>query len=230
MTRQMKNLRTLLILLISTVMTAQNNPQPTVDVTGEAIVRAVPDEVTISVRVENTGNEVKPLKMKNDQILDDVLQTIKLLGIEDKNVQTEYVRLSKNYQHNTKTYNYSANQTISIYLKDLEKYESLMDGLMASGINRIDGISFSSSQEMELKSKARKKAVENAVMKAKEYVGVLNQTIGKAVSISEFQNSIAPQPMFKSMAMQDESAGIKQTLAPGEIEIRTTVNVRFVLN
>ncbi len=226
----MKNLRTLLILLISTIMTAQNIPQPTVDVTGEGIVRVVPDEVTISVRVENTGNEVKPLKTKNDQIVNDVLQTIKRMGIEDKNVQTEYVRLSKNYQHNTKTYNYSANQTISIYLKDLQKYEPLMDGLMASGINRIDGISFSSSKEMELKSQARKKAVENAVMKAKEYVGVLNQTIGKAVSISEFQNSIAPQPMYRAMAMQSDSAVAKETLAPGEIEIRTNVNVRFVLN
>ena len=226
----MKTLRTLLILLFCTIMTAQNNPQPTVDVTGEGIVRVVPDEVTISVRIENTGNEVKPLKTKNDQIVNDVLQTIKRMGIEDKNVQTEYVRLSKNYQHNTKTYNYSANQTISIYLKDLQKYEPLMDGLMTSGINRIDGISFSSSKQMELKSQARKKAVENAVMKAKEYVGVLNQTIGKAVSISEFQNSIAPQPMFKAMAMDVEGTGAKQTLAPGEIEIRTSVNVRFVLN
>jgi hypothetical protein len=29
--------------------------------------------------------------------------------------------------------------------------------------------------------------------------------------------------------MQDGSAGAKQTLAPGEIEIRANVNVRFVL-
>jgi uncharacterized protein YggE len=229
MARLMKNLSILLIFLISTIMTAQNNEQPTVDVTGEGIVRVVPDEVTITVRVENTGNEAKALKMLNDNIVNDVLQTIKRMGIKDKNVQTEYVNLSKNYDYNKKTYNYSANQTISIYLKDLKKYEPLMDGLMSSGINRIDGISFSSSKEMELKSQARKKAVENALMKAKEYVGVLNQTIGNAVSISEFQNSIAPQPMYKAMAMQGDSAGEKETLAPGEIEIRTSVNVRFVL-
>ena len=73
----MKNLFTLLILLISTIMIAQNNPQPTVDVTGEGIVRVVPDEVTITVRVENTGSEVKALKAKNDQIVNDVLLTIR---------------------------------------------------------------------------------------------------------------------------------------------------------
>jgi hypothetical protein len=211
-------------------MTAQNNLQPTVDVTGNGTVRVVPDQVTISVRIENSGDDVKLLKTQNDQIVNDVLQTIKGMGIDNKNVQTEYVKLSKNYQHNTKTYNYAANQKVSIYLKDLEKYESLMDALMASGINRIDGISFSSSNEIALRSQARKKAMENAVMKAKEYVGVLNQTIGKAVSISEFQNSVVPQPMYRSMAMADEGAPSKQTLAPGEIEIQAKVTVSFILN
>jgi hypothetical protein len=67
-------------------------------------------------------------------------------------------------------------------------------------------------------------------MKAKEYVGVLNQTIGKAVSISEFENTIAPQPMFRSMAMQADGVPAKQTLAPGELEIQAKVTVRFVLN
>ena len=226
----MKNLFTLLILLISTIMIAQNSPQPTVDVTGEGIVRVVPDEVTITVRVENTGSEVKALKATNDRIVNDVLLTIKRNGIEDKYVQSEYVRLTKNYEYNTKTYNYAANQTISIYLKDLKKYESLMDGLMASGINRIDGISFTSSENTALESKARKKAVENAQMKAKEYTAVLNQTIGKAVSISESQSVVGPQPMYRAMAMEGDSAGGKQTLAPGELEIRCIVNIRFVLN
>jgi hypothetical protein len=226
----MKNTSILLILLISTFMTAQNNSQSTVDVTGNGIIRAIPDEVTISVRIENSGNEVKALKAQNDKIVNDVLQTIKTMGIDNRNVQTEYIKLSKNYQHNTKTYNYAANQKISVYLKDLEKYEPLMDALMESGINRIDGISFSSSNELALKSQARKKAMENAVMKAKEYVGVLNQTIGKAVSISEFENTIMPQPMFRSMAMQDEGAPSKQTIAPGELEIKAKVTVRFILD
>ena len=101
---------------------------------------------------------------------------------------------------------------------------------MASGINRIDGISFSSSDKTALESKARKKAVENAQMKAKEYTAVLNQTIGKAVSISESKSVVGPQPMYRAMAMESDSAGAKQTLAPGEMEIRSVVHVRFILN
>ena len=226
----MKTINTLLILLFSTIMMAQNNPQPTVDVKGEGIVRVVPDEVTINVRVENTGKNAKELKSLNDGIVNEVLATIKRMGVEPKDVQTEYVRLSKNYEHNTKTYNYSANQSISIKVRDLKKYESLMNGLMDSGINRIDGISFSSSNKTSLESQARKKAIENAKMKAQEYAGVLNQTIGKAVSISEFSGTSSPQPMYRAMAMQSDSSGGQETIAPGEMEIRVNVNVSFLLD
>ena len=226
----MKTINTLLILLISTVMIAQNNPQPTVDVTGEGIVRVVPDEVTVKVRVENTGKNAKELKSQNDRIVNDVLSTIKGFGIDDKDVQTDYVRLSKNYEYNTKTYNFVANQSISIKVRDLKKYEVLMNGLMDSGINRIDGIMFSSSNKSTLESQARKKAIENAKMKAQEYAGVLNQTIGKAISISEYRSANNPVPMYRTMAMEGDSAGGKQTLAPGEMEILVNVNVSFILN
>jgi len=226
----MKTINTLFILLISTVIMSQNNPQPTVDVTGEGVVRVVPDEVTINVGVENTGKNVKELKSENDRIVDEVFATVKRMGIDEKDVQTEYIRLSKNYEYNTKTYNYAANQSISIKVKDLKKYESLINGLMDSGINRIDGISFTSSSMAALESQARKKAVENAKMKAQEYTQVLNQTIGKAISISEFRAINNPQPMYKTMAMSADSLEGQQTLAPGEMEIRVNVNISFLLN
>ena len=226
----MKTINTLFILLISTVIMSQNNPQPTVDVTGEGVVRVVPDEVTINVGVENTGKNVKELKSENDRIVDEVFATVKRMGIDEKDVQTEYIRLSKNYEYNTKTYNYAANQSISIKVKDLKKYESLINGLMDSGINRIDGISFTSSNMTALESQARKKAVENAKMKAQEYTQVLNQTIGKAISISEFRAINNPQPMYKTMTMSADSLEGQQTLAPGEMEIRVNVNISFLLN
>ncbi|SRX54914.1 SIMPL domain-containing protein [Aequorivita sp. CIP111184] len=228
----MKILQTLLIVVITTTsIMAQNTlPQPTIDVTGEGIVRVVPDEVTINIRVENTGENTKTLKEQNDATISEVLKFLKKMNIEDKDVKTQYMNLSKNYDYNSKTYTFAANQSLSVKLRDLKKYEPVMKGLIDTGINRIDGVEFSSSNSEALKSQARKKAVENAQMKAKEYTSVLNQTIGKAVSISEFNNSVGPQPMYK-MAMSDSSSGgSDQTIALGEMEIKTSVNVSFLLN
>jgi uncharacterized protein YggE len=231
-----KNLFILMLLLSNLVMSQNNmqttNIQATVDVTGEGIVKVVPDEVTIIVQVENKGQNPKELKQKNDFVINDVLQYIKSMKIADKYVQTQYVRLNKNYDYQTKEYSYVANQSISIYLKDLERYESLMNGLVERGINRINGISFSSSKIDELKSQARIKAIQNAKMKAEEYTNALGQSIGKAVLISEFSNTNYPGPVNRANMMQSSDAlGMEQqTISVGEIEIITKVNVSFLLN
>ena len=227
----------ILMILISYIAMSQNNMQtttiqPTVDVMGEGIVKVVPDEVTIKVQVENKGQNPKELKQKNDFVINDVLVYIKSMNIADKYIQTEYVRLSKNYDYQTKTYNYVASQSITIFLKDLDLYESLMNGLVERGINRIDGISFSSSKINELKSQARIKAMLNAKMKAEEYTKVLNQSIGKAVLISEFSNTNYPSPVTRSLMMQnsDASGMEQQTISVGEINVISKVNVSFILN
>ena len=110
----------ILIILFSDLAMSQNNiqttiMQPTVDVMGQGIVKVLPDEVTINVQVENKGQNPKELKQKNNLIINDVLAFIKSMDIADKQVQTEYLRLNKNYDYQTKTYSYLANQSISIY-------------------------------------------------------------------------------------------------------------------
>ena len=227
----------ILIILWSNIAISQNNTpttiiQPTIDVMGVGIVKVTPDEVTIKVQVEHKGQNPKELKQKNDFIINDVLAFIKSMNIADKQVQTEYVRLNKNYDYQTKTYNFSANQSVSIYLKNLELYESLINGLMERGINRIDGISFSASTINNLKSQARIKAMQNAKMKAEEYTKVLNQSIGKAVLITEFNNRNYPgQVNTKTMMMSSDTSGMEQqNIAVGEIEVVTKVNVSFLLN
>lgn len=228
----MKTIQTLLILLITTGMMAQNKIEPSIDVTGEGIVRVVPDEVTINIRVENTGENTKNLKEQNDATVNEVLKFLKKEKIDDKDVRTEYMNLSKDYDYNTKTYSFSANQAISIKLRDLKKYESVMKGILDSGINRIDGIEFSSSNKAALEGQARKKAMENALMKAKEYAGVLNQNVGKAILISEFSNQNGPQPRYKGMMMNSSASGSveNQSISLGEMEIKTIINVSFLLN
>ena len=233
----MKKYLFILIILLSNVAISQNNTptiiiQPTIDVMGVGIVKVTPDEVTIKVQVEHKGQNPKELKQKNDFIINNVLAFIKSMNIADKQVQTEYVRLNKNYDYQTKTYNFSANQSVSIHLKNLELYESLINGLMERGINRIDGISFSASTINDLKSQARIKAMQNAKMKAEEYTKVLNQSIGKAVLITEFNNTNYPGPVNrKTMMMSSDASGMEQqTIAVGEIEVVTKVNVSFLLN
>ncbi len=224
----MKHIVLLALLTATTIMTGQTEMKPSVDVTGEGIVNVVPDQVTVSVRVENTGSNPKELKQMNDRVVAEVLQFVKSMGIEDKHIQTDYVRLSKNYDYNSKSYNYAANQSLKIKLTDLKQYEPLMNGLLETGINRIDGINLGSSEIESLQSQARKMAIQNAKMKAEEYTSVLGQSVGKAIQISEFQRVDVPRPMLRSAMAMDNNES-QQTLAPGEMQVVVKVNVRFEL-
>lgn len=222
----MKRILLLLVMLIGAATFAQEQ-QNTVSVIGTGTVNIIPDKVLINSRIEHTGKSAVEVKKQNDKVVNDVIKYLKSQGIASENIQTEYIRLNKEFNYNTKDTFYSANQAISIELQDLKKYEDIMSGLLNSGLNRIDGIEFMTSKKEELQSEARKKAVLDAQMKAKEYTEALGQEIGKAIRISEIQTDHY-QPVYRVMEMKQDSSE-QETIAPGEMEVRVKVNVDFLL-
>lgn len=206
-----------------------NNITPAVTVNGEGIVKVIPDEVIIKSRIEHDGDNPQDVKKQNDAVVDAVIKYLKSEGVPEKNIQTDYINLNKNYNYDNKTYSYVANQAISIKLDDLKNYEKIMSGLLKAGLNRIDGVQFKSSEMDKYMAEARKKAVLDAKAKASDYATSLNQSIGKAISISEVQTSNFP-PMYRMNEMKASSDSMEQeTIAPGEMEISAKVTVAFEL-
>jgi uncharacterized protein len=202
---------------------------PMVTVNGEGIVKVTPDQVVIKSRIEHEGDDPQVVKKQNDEVVNKVIKYLKAQGVEEKNIQTDYINLNKNYNYNDKTYSYVANQAISIKLESLKNYEKIMSGLLSAGLNRIDGVQFKSSQMEKYETEARKKAVLNAQTKAKEYAEPLGQSIGKAVSISEIETRNYP-PMYRMNEMKmSADSGEPETIAPGEMEVSAKVTVGFEL-
>jgi len=200
-------------------------------VTGEGIVKVVSDQVLIKSRIEHQGSNAQEVKKLNDAVVDRVIKYLRSQGIPEKNIRTDYINLNKNYNYDNKTYTYVANQSISIKLDDLKNYEKIMSGLLQEGLNRIDGIEFKSSEIDKHKTEARRLAVLNAKEKATEYSAPLDQTIGKAISISEVEtNNFQPVYRQEQMVKYSDDMGSQETLAPGEMEVRARVNVGFQLN
>ena len=227
----MRSILILVILLGGFSLQAQqiSAVQPMVVVSGEGIVKVVPDQVLIRSRIEHEGLNAQEVKKQNDAVVDKVVKYLRSQGIPEKNVRTDYINLNKNYNYNDKTYTYVANQSISIQLDDLKSYEKIMSGLLEQGLNRIDGIEFKSSEIEKHTAEARRLAVLNAQKKATEYVAPLDQKIGKAISISELETNNF-QPVYKMERLQSaEDMGSQETLSPGEMEVRTRVTVGFQL-
>ncbi|KAF2337889.1 SIMPL domain-containing protein [Flavobacterium ginsenosidimutans] len=229
----MKKLVLFLTIMFMTMSYGQEIKQvPLINVNGEGKVKVAPDQVCISASVETKGNNAKDVKKQNDEKMDAVLKFIKKMNIPTADFKTKQVALNPQYDYEKKKTSYNATQTVEIVVKDLAKYDELMEGLVQQGINRIDRVSFESSKMAQYESEARKLAMKDAKTKAEEYVSVLGQKVGKAFTISDNSQVYHPQPMYAAMRMKeaDSMGASNETLAIGEIEITANVSVSFVLD
>ena len=204
---------------------------PQIIVNGEGKVKVVPDQATIAATVETKGNNAKEVKKQNDEKIDAILKFIKKMNLAPADFKTQRVSLNPQYDYEKKKHSYNATQTIEILLRDLSNYDELMEGLVNQGINRIDNVTFQSSKMKQYESEARKLAMKEAKLKAEDYVSVLGQKVGRALTISDNSQTYYPQPMYvgmKTMQSNDMSAP-RETLAAGEITITATVTVNFIL-
>lgn len=228
----MKKALLILAVLFMTISYSQEQKQiPSINVSGEGKVKVAPDQASISISIETKGSKAEDVKQQNDKKMDAILKFIKNSNIAKEDYQTQRVSLNPNYDYEKKKYSYIATQTLQILLKDLSKYDVLMEGLVNEGINRIDNVEFKSSKMKELQSDARKLAVKDAKAKAEDFVSVLGQKVGKALLISDNSQSYVAQPRMyamKSSMVMDESVP-RETLAIGEIEIKANVSVSFIL-
>ncbi len=229
----MKNSVLFLILLFSTMIHAQDQKQiPMINVSGEGKIKVTPDQACINISQETKGSNAVTVKKDNDAKIDAILKFIKKMKIAAEDFQTTRVTLIPNFDYETKKQEFIATQSVSILLKDLKYYEVLMNGLLESGINKIDTVEFKSTKMLQIQTEARKLAIKDAKMKAEDYVSVLGQKVGKAFTISDnLQNSV-PHPVMYSMKstdFNDGSAIQNETLAAGQIEIIVNVNVSFIL-
>ncbi|QSB28751.1 SIMPL domain-containing protein [Flavobacterium sp. CLA17] len=230
----MKKLVLFLTIMFMTMSYGQEIKQiPQINVNGEGKVKVAPDQVCISATVETKGNNAKDVKKQNDEKMDAVLKFIKKMNIPTADFKTKQVALNPIYDYEKKKTTYNAAQTVEIVLKDLSKYDELMEGLVGQGINRLDNVSFESSKLAQYQSEARKLAIKDAKAKAEDYVSVLGQKVGKAYTISDNSQVYHPQPMYAAMRMKesaDTTGAANETLAIGEIEILANVTVSFILD
>jgi uncharacterized protein len=227
----MKKSIIILLTLVATSMNAQENKiVPQISVSGEGKVKVAPDQVVINLGVQNTGKDAAEVKKMNDETVDKVVKYIKKFGIPTSDFQTTNVSLYKSYDYEKKKHNFQASQSLTITLKDIKKYDELMMGLVETGINSINGVEFKSSKLEEHKVASRKQAVLDAKKKAEDFVSVLNQKVGKAILITDNSQPMYQPPMYRNVMMKAEAMdAVAETLAVGEIEIITNVNVSFLL-
>ncbi len=215
--------------------------QNVISVTADAEVKAIPDVAVITLNIEKEGKTAKEAQNLANEMLEKVLAFTKEQKIEDKDVKAEYGGVNPKYKNNqiyciaypcptgeTVIVGYTANQSITIKVREADNANEVRTGLTVLGITNISGPTFSIDDEDKLKDEARAIAIEKARAKAKVLAKELNVRLGDVVSFSENSGGY-PMPMYKSMDMAVSSAVPERApiLPKGENTITSNVTITY---
>lgn len=205
---------------------AQGSDVSTITVTGEGIVRVIPDRADLYFGIRTEGREVALVKKENDSLVAHLLEMLYKMGMDQKDVQTKRLNLHKNYDPRKKEETFYANQSLMVRIHKLEQYEEITAALLASGVNQIENVVFGHSDREILEDQARSEAVANAMNKVKLYAQAMDRVPGSLMKLEELGGH-TPSPVYR-MAMDESSSGAGEALAMGEIEI--VANIRLIQN
>ncbi|HSS96913.1 MAG TPA: SIMPL domain-containing protein [Terriglobales bacterium] len=222
-----------LVLIAVGVCSAQDMlPRPRlISVRGTAEINVDPNEVVMRLGVETHDKEIALAKSQHDARMKKVIGLARSEGIEAKDIQTSWLSLSPDYSEEKipRLLGYEVSQTITITLRDLSKYESLITKFLAAGINRVHSVDFKVAETRKYKDEVRTKALRAAKEKATAMAAELGQTIGKPWEIAEDSEGYQPLANATFGYYANVSASEEATVAPGQVSIRATVRVSFQL-
>jgi len=231
------------LLLLAPIAWAQPASPPrdpslrTISVTGTAEMHVPPDHVLLSFTIVVDDKNIDKARAMSDERAKKLLALFRQLGIEDKDVQSDYLNIAPRYAErpglissSSEFTGYFVTKRINVVLRDLSKYEPLIAEAMKAGATGVNQGEFRTGKLREQRDQARALATQAALEKAKAIAGQLGATVGKPFSISE--EVVYPASPVNRIQDQNSSgggAGVVDTLAPGEVIVRAKIDVVFLL-
>ena len=213
--------------------TATHVQQPSVTVDGTASSQIEPDEAVFTIGVSTTSPELDQARRENASRLKSLVTALDEAGIQDDDIRTQNLMAHRDYEWNNRQRifkGFQVSRNVTVKLRDLERFETVLGAILETTEVDLHGTEFRNSKLRDHDLDIRQKAVEDARRKAAAMAEQLGQSIGRAISIVDSRNPPQPPMMMQARMMSAEAAqGDQPITAPGQIEVRSDVQVTFLL-
>ncbi|WP_170984641.1 SIMPL domain-containing protein [Rhodoligotrophos defluvii] len=205
----------------------------TLSLVGTGEVRAAPDEATITIGVVHQAKTAAEAVKANNAAMAEVFSSLKAEGIAEKDIQTSNFSVNPRYVYPKDNSGpptidgYEVSNQVSVRIHDLGKLGAVLDKVVASGSNQINGISFGLSEPEKLENEARKLAIADARAKAELYAQAGGFQLGPIHAVVEGGRSFPPVPMMRREAFDMKAAAQAVPIAQGEQVVSIQVNVTW---
>ena len=211
-------------------MSKQDSSQ-TVRVFGSAVVRVAPDVASIVVAVSRLEKKPENAFEKARDAAKAVNAYLHRTGLSD--FGSSRVTLSQETRYangESKFIGYQARIAFNVVVREMDKLDPLLSGLIETGANELTGVRFETTRLKELRADARRRAVVAAREKAELYCAAAGVAVGSVVEIEDVNPEVLTGRKEGHMlreVMPVDDAGASGAIDPGAIAVGAAVNVVY---
>jgi uncharacterized protein YggE len=220
------------------------NTGRSIQVAGAAVVYIGPDRALIQLGVQSNGKTPEATQNANIQEIQKVMNAVRALGIEAKDIATDYYIVYPIYDDYSSLVitGYRIDNTVSITVRDVNLADDIIVSALRAGANEVQDVEFYTSELRKFRDQAREMAMIAAGEKAQAIAGAAGAQAGCVLNISENtwthyygtwrggrQAAMWAQNVVQN-ASQGESLPVDDSpVSLGQIAIRAEVNASYSL-
>lgn len=199
-------------------------------VTGVGKATGIPDTAQITIGVTKTAITVLSAQNQTNTAANKVIEDLKRLGIEEKNIKTINYSINPNYDFSGGKQNvtgYTVTQSLEVNITPIDIANKAVEVATSDGANIVSGVvfTFNDKTKKDMEEKARTEAVKMAKEKAETLSRATGINLGKIVDVQESGN-FEPRPIMM-MAQGSETKSANTQLQPGENSIMINVTLSY---
>ncbi|CUR54720.1 conserved exported hypothetical protein [metagenome] len=215
--------------------TSTSADRRTISLGGKGEATAVPDQLSFSVAVSMTRDDLETALNDSSAAMKQVFDALEANGVAGKDIQTSGLSMNPVYDYppysSPVLTGYRVSQRATVSIDDLTAGGKAIGAAVAAGGNgvRVSNIRLQVSDPDEVLKQARAAAVAQAKAKAEEYAAATGQTLGDVVSLREVSATTPQSPVWSQRATYDMEAAKAVPIRAGRDDLSVRVQVVWEL-
>lgn len=173
----------------------------TMSVSGRGEVYLIPDIAYINIGTRSEALDVATALSDNNEQAQAISAVLSEMGIDPLDIQTTAFNVYpfQNYGMDGQPteMKYVVENTVNVKVRELNRLGEILDAVVRTGANQINGISFDVEDRKQAEADARRLAIQDATEKALELAGLAGIELGELQNISVYSNG-SPQPVYNA--------------------------------
>lgn len=199
-----------------------------ITVVGEGVLRVEPDVAYLTTGVQTRSQTAKQAQDENSRLMAAVVQRLRSLGIEAKDIRTTGVNLHPVYENQPGTITgYEASNTVSVTVQDVAKTGEVLDAAVSAGANLSSNVRFGLKDDSAVRRQALDQAVKAARAKAEAIAGAAGLRVAAVQSMIDESSGQPDMPEMARMGMAQAADMGPVPVQPGQLAVNARVRVVY---